>query len=114
MSASSLAPRRRGIRRKIVILFAVAAILYAAVITGAYITMRQPPERFGAIMSRVPMPLMMLFPFRPLWMSARAGQLSVGDAAPDFELPVLDHSRTVRLSEEYRNRPVVLVFGSYT
>jgi peroxiredoxin len=47
-------------------------------------------------------------------MSARAGNLAVGDAAPDFELPTLDRSRTVRLSSEYRLKPVVLIFGSYT
>jgi hypothetical protein len=76
--------------------------------------MRQPPESFGAIMSHVPLPAMMILPFRPLWMSARSGQLSVGGTAPDFELRTLDSSRIVRLSEEYRDRPVALVFGSYT
>jgi hypothetical protein len=76
--------------------------------------MRQPPERFGAIMSNVPMAAMMILPFKPLWMSARAGQLMVGDAAPDFELPILDRSRTFKLSQEWRERPVVLIFGSYT
>jgi hypothetical protein len=76
--------------------------------------MRQPPERFGAIMAKVPMPAMMVLPFKPLWMSARSGQLDVGDAAPDFALPTTDRSRTVTLSEEWRARPVVLIFGSYT
>ena len=81
---------------------------------GLYIAMCQPPERFGAIMSHVPMPAMMALPFQPLWMSARAGRLDVGDAAPDFVLPALDESRRVKLSEDYRERPVVLIFGSYT
>jgi peroxiredoxin len=57
---------------------------------------------------------MMVLPFEPLWMSARAGRLRVGDAAPDFNLPMLDENRRVRLSEEVRERPVVLIFGSYT
>ena len=92
----------------------VLAAVYVTVIAGIYVAMRQPPERFGAIMSNVPLPAMMILPFRPLWMSARAGHLAVGDAAPDFALPTTDHSRTVRLSEEWRNRPVVLIFGSYT
>ena len=90
------------------------AALYAAATAFLYLAMRQPPERFGAIMSNVPMATLMVLPFRPLWMSARAGQLNVGDAAPDFALPVLDRSRTVKLSEEWRERPVVLIFGSYT
>ena len=91
-----------------------AGTLYLLVVAGFYIAMRQPPERFGAIMSKFPMPAMMLIPFRPLWMSARAGRLAVGDAAPDFALPTTDHSRTIKLSEEWRDRPVALIFGSYT
>ena len=88
--------------------------LYLLVLAGFYIAMCQPPERFGAIMSKFPMPAMMVIPFRPLWMSARAGRLAVGDAAPDFALPTTDHSRTIKLSEEWRDRPVALIFGSYT
>ena len=88
--------------------------LYILVLAGFYFAMRQPPERFGAIMSKFPMPAMMVIPFRPLWMSARAGRLAVGDAAPDFALPTTDHSRTIKLSEEWRDRPVALIFGSYT
>lgn len=90
------------------------AAVYLVATAGLYAAMRQPPERFGAIMSKVPMIAMMVLPFRPLWMSARAGQLSVGDAAPEFVLPATDRSHTVRLSEAWRERPVVLIFGSYT
>jgi hypothetical protein len=89
-------------------------ILYIAATAGLYVAMRQPPERFGAIMSKVPPVAMMILPFRPLWMSARDGQLTAGDTAPDFTLPTADRSRTVRLSEEWRERPVALIFGSYT
>jgi hypothetical protein len=89
-------------------------ILYITATAGLYIAMRQRPERFGAIMSKVPMMAMMILPFRPLWMSARAGYLAVGDAAPDFALPTTDHGRTIKLSEEWRQRPVALIFGSYT
>ena len=90
------------------------AVVYIAATAGLYAAMRQTPERFGAIMSNVPMISMMILPFRPLWMSARAGNLNVGDAAPDFTLPVVDRSRTVKMSEQWRERPVVLIFGSYT
>ena len=89
-------------------------LLYAAATAGMYFAMRQPPERFGAIMAKVPMPAMIVLPFEPLWMSARAGTLRAGDQAADFSLPTVDGSRKVTLSEEYRERPVVLIFGSYT
>lgn len=93
---------------------ATLAGVFAIAAAGLYAAMLQPPERFGAIMSYVPRHAMMALPFEPLWMSARAGRLHVGDAAPDFALPALDESRRVKLSEEYRERPVVLIFGSYT
>lgn len=46
--------------------------------------------------------------------------VAVGDVAPDFELPVLDPAShapsgaTIRLSSFAGERPVALVFGSYT
>jgi hypothetical protein len=100
--------------RRLGIALGGVAVLYVMASVAAYTAMRQPPERFGAIMAKVPMPAMMILPFKPLWMSARAGRLAIGDAAPDFALPTPDSSRTVKLSEEWRSRPVVLVFGSYT
>jgi hypothetical protein len=90
-------------------------LLYGLLCVGLYAAMRQPPERFGAIMKHVPeTAAFLILPFRPFWMVARAGNLNVGDPAPDFELPALDHSHVVTLSAEYRNTPVVLIFGSYT
>ena len=55
-----------------------------------------------------------MLPFKPLWMSARAGRLQIGDTAPDFSLAPVHGGRRVTLSEQYRQKPVVLVFGSYT
>jgi len=92
----------------------ICLLLYACAITGLYAAMRQTPETFGAIMSRVPTIAMIVLPFKPLWYSARGGHLRVGDRAPDFTLPVLHRDQKVTLSEEYRHRPHVLVFGSYT
>ena len=91
-----------------------AAILYAAATAALYAAMRQTPETFGRVMSHVPGFAMGVLPFKPLWMSARGGHLQVGDPAPNFVLPVLHGERTVTLSNEYRQKPVVLVFGSYT
>ncbi len=100
--------------RKLLLACLALVVLYAVVCGGIYTAMCQPPERFGAIMSHVPDFAFLILPFRPFWMSARAGNLHVGDAAPDFELPTLDHKRTVKLSSEYASKPVVLIFGSYT
>ena len=42
------------------------------------------------------------------------GSLAVGDLAPDLELASADGSGTRRISDLYREKPLVLVFGSYT
>jgi hypothetical protein len=96
------------------ITMAGAVLLYGILCAGLFAAMRQTPERFGAIMSKVPDIAFLVLPFRPLWMVARAGHLKVGDPAPDFELLSVDHTHSVKLSSEYRAKPVVLIFGSYT
>jgi len=61
-----------------------------------------------------PIPFL-VFPFETLWMHARAGTLQVASPAPDFTLTKLDKSATLQLSAlTAQNRPVVLIFGSYT
>ena len=92
----------------------VLVTAWAAATAGLYAAMRQPPATFGAFMSHVPRVAMMILPFRPLWMSARAGTLHVGDQAPDFALRSLHGDGVIQLSSEYRSKPVALVFGSYT
>jgi hypothetical protein len=88
--------------------------LYIAFLGGMFWVMRQPPERFGAIMRHFPMPAMLLVPFESMWNVARGGTLHVGDAAPDFTLTTADKKSEVRLSSLRGRMPVVLVFGSYT
>ncbi|HZO98618.1 MAG TPA: hypothetical protein VFB42_14755 [Gaiellaceae bacterium] len=41
-------------------------------------------------------------------------KVAEGDPAPDFELPLADGGGTLRLSELAAERPVALVFGSFT
>jgi hypothetical protein len=89
------------------------AAAYVTFIVAMFVIMRQPPQRFGQIMRHFPMPAMMIVPFEPMWNVARGGELRVGEAAPDFNLPRSDKSGTVRLSS-LQGKPVVLVFGSYT
>jgi hypothetical protein len=88
--------------------------VYAVLVAGLAIAMRQPPDKFGAIMAKMPPVAFMALPFEPLWMNARAGHLQVGDAAPDFALRTPDRTAEVQLSSFFGQRPVVLVFGSYT
>jgi hypothetical protein len=106
--------RSRRIPRVAVVAVVCLVLFYGATTAALYAAMRQPPETFGRIMSHVPVVAMIVLPFKPLWMSARAGRLQAGDPAPDFSLPGLHGGRTVTLSNEYRQKPVVLVFGSYT
>jgi hypothetical protein len=42
------------------------------------------------------------------------GILQVGDLAPDLELERLDGSGKVKFSQLHSDRPLVLLFGSYT
>ena len=106
--------RPRHILRVVSACVVCCVLLWGLATAALYAAMRQPPETFGRIMSHVPGVAMIVLPFKPLWMSARGGHLQVGDPAPDFALPVLRGDRTVTLSNEYRQKPVVLVFGSYT
>ncbi|MBI1355636.1 MAG: redoxin domain-containing protein [Acidobacteria bacterium] len=105
---------KRATKKRLAIAAGAFGAVYAA-LSGFFLwAMSQPPEKFGRIMARVPMPLMAVLPFEPLWNIARAGALEVGDLAPDFELPTYDKRATVRLSDARGKSPVVLVFGSYT
>jgi AhpC/TSA family len=89
-------------------------VLWIAACVALFAVMRQPPETFGRVMAHVPGPAFMLLPFETLWTRARAGNLQIGDSAPDFSLQTLDKSQTVQLSTLASQKPVVLVFGSYT
>ena len=93
---------------------AALVILFVVLCAGMYWAMTQTPDRFGRVMARVPMPLMIVLPFEPLWKHAREGKIQPGDLAPDFRLPTLDRTQTVQLASFRGSRPVVLVFGSYT
>lgn len=94
---------------------ALAVILLYGLATAAlYIAMLQGPGTFANTMKHLPWQTMMILPFKPLWMSARAGRVTIGNAAPDFALQTSDETSTYRLSSMRGVRPVVLVFGSYT
>lgn len=92
----------------------VLVVIYVCLACALLAAMYQPPRVFGRIMSHVPDTAFMVLPFRHLWFIARKGHLNVGDPAPDFSLWTSDKKASVRLSSFRGQKPVVLVFGSYT
>ena len=118
MSASPRV-RQTAVRQKMMrwILLTVLALAtcYVAFFGVVLLAMLAPPERFGQFMKRMPGPLVWgALPAPRMWGWARAGRLVEGDPAPDFTLRRPANSERVTLSSYRGQRPVVLVFGSYT
>jgi len=91
----------------------VYVVLFAVVLAA----MLQPPARFGRFMKHMPGVIVWgALPAPRMWLWARRGELVPGAAAPDFTLPKhgADGRDRVTLSSHRGQRPVVLVFGSYT
>ena len=108
------ASKSKLLRRVLGILLLVMVFGYATLLFAVNRAMHQPPEQFGRFMSKMPVAVFLVSPFETLWTRARAGTLNVGDSAPDFTLPTFDKSAQVNLETIRKDRPVVLVFGSYT
>jgi len=66
------------------------------------------------MMARMPTPAYFLFPFETMWIHARKGSLSVGDIAPSLQVKTLDAKAPLQLASLWADKPIVLVFGSYT
>jgi len=101
------------------VLFGVLGLagFYVVLFGVVLAAMLQTPARFGSFMKHVPGPLVWgTLPAPRMWLWARRGALVPGDSAPDFTLPRhADGGRDrVTLSSYRGQRPVVLVFGSYT
>jgi hypothetical protein len=100
---------------RVVRVVVITVVIYGLLCAGLFLMMRQPPVQFARFVGKLPGPVVfVLFPFESLWMKARSGSLKPGDPAPDFALPTLDKSGVVRLASFRGQKPVVLVFGSYT
>jgi hypothetical protein len=87
--------------------------LYIGIAAALFYVMKRP-ILFGKVMRHVPGPAMMAIPFKQLWFVARAGSLKRGDPAPTFSLPTPDKQASVSLASFRGQKPVVLIFGSYT
>jgi hypothetical protein len=97
---------------RVVATLAAVYVLFGGVVLAA---MLQPPVRFGQFMRHMPMVLVWgALPAERMWLWARNGSLRLGDPAPDFTLPTYDHQSRITLSSFRGQKPVVLVFGSYT
>jgi hypothetical protein len=102
----------KWLRRGLLVLVACYVLLFSAV----GLAMMQTPARFGAFMRYMPAPVVWgALPAPRMWLWARKGTLAEGDTAPDFTLRTATHrNERVTLSSYRGDRPVVLVFGSYT
>src|SRR3974390_3940123 len=89
---------RKPTKRTLSIFTVVLVLLWGSFLVLIGWAMRQPPEKFGRVMSHVPMPAFFLFPFETMWSHARAGVVQPGDPAPNFRLPTLDHQSEVDLA----------------
>jgi len=111
----SAAPGKRRWKAFLLPTAAVLFVLWLGFVGFMWRTMKQPPEQFGTVMMHMPVPAVFLAaPFETMWVRARAGNLTPGDPAPEFNLQTLDKTSYVSLSSLVAKGPVVLVFGSYT
>jgi hypothetical protein len=106
--------RRKLLRKVLGAALLLLVFGYAAVLFAVNHAMHEPPEQFGRFMSKMPVAIFLVAPFETLWTRARAGNLKVGDPAPEFTLSTLDKSAHVTLASIRNDKPLVLVFGSYT
>jgi hypothetical protein len=115
MVADSDKQFKRKLTRNFLTAFLLLVICgYASLLFAVNRAMHESPEQFGKFMSRMPMPIFLVVPFETMWTHARAGTLNVGDQAPDFSLTTLDKTAKASLASIRNDKPVVLVFGSYT
>jgi hypothetical protein len=114
-SSISPAPKKSGRWKKITAgILTGIFVLWVGFVTFIWRAMHKPPEDFARVMSHMPWEIFLVVPFETLWTRARAGNLNIGDSAPDFSLLKLDKTATVHFSEVNKAEPVVMVFGSYT
>ena len=108
------APKKRRVRRWLLPTAGVLVVAWIGFLTYVNWAMHQSPEVFGHVMARMPMPAYFVIPFETLWSRARAGHVNVGDAAPSLPVKRLEDKTPVELGLLWSEKPVVLVFGSYT
>ena len=106
--------KKKRVRRWVVSIAAICFPAWLCLVAYVNWAMHQPPEVFGRVMAKMPMPAYFVLPMETLWTRARKGQLNVGDAAPGLTVKKLEDHTPADLASLWVDRPVVLVFGSYT
>jgi hypothetical protein len=106
--------KKKRLRTWAVTIAAVCFVGWLSLVAYVNWAMHQPPEVFGHVMARMPMPAYFVLPFETLWSRARKGQLSVGDTAPGLTVKKLEDHTPTELASLWAEKPIVLVFGSYT
>jgi hypothetical protein len=107
-------PIKKETKRWLGGLFALLFCLWLGFVGYIDWAMHQPPEVFGHVMAKMPAPAYFLFPFETMWSGARKGSLDIGGKAPDLAVKTLDTRMPLSLASLWTDKPVVLVFGSYT
>jgi hypothetical protein len=90
------------------------AVMYVLITGAFFVVMSQSPEKIAKTMMHVPWAAFRVLPLRTVWLSARSGSVRQGEMAPDFSLESVDHQSHFQLSSLRGQKPLVLVFGSYT
>ncbi len=114
MESFEKTPRFSRWKKRLAQIGGAIVVLYVSHLSFFFWVMHQPPEIFSKFIDKTPMPLLMTIPFPPMWNIARGGDLEPGDLVPDFELSRESGDGAVRLSTFRDQKPVVLIFGSYT
>lgn len=86
-------------KKKTLILAAIAAVAATGLIVGIAALVRIGPRNVIGMVR---------------YDQREQGRLSVGDAAPSVELVSLEGSRREDLGAQFGERPLVLIFGSFT
>jgi Iodothyronine deiodinase len=79
---------------------AVLGVLLVAVFIGLSVMAGSPKDAYGMVRYALP--------------HMHRSKLHPGDAAPDAQVLALDGKQRFHLRERMQQRPLVLVFGSYT
>ncbi len=109
-----LGVKAKSVMGKLLKIAGAGVALYTVISGALFLAMLQTPDNFARSMKHVPWAAFVVLPFRPLWNVARVGHVAVGDEAPDFSLESPDNKTRFQLSSMRGQKPVVLVFGSYT
>ena len=116
-SERTLNTRYESLKRALVRVFPVIALVWLLGCAALYHIMRQPPETFARFMAKLAgtrtiSPISIRDVCGPTLVPALCKWAS---PAPDFSLTKLDKSASVQLSSlTAQGQPVVLIFGSYT